>query len=1167
MKNIQNLTIDINKKPFQTITANKGEVGSRFIKINIVDNSTPVDLTGVTISLYAKKPDGKKVFNSVTIEDKTNGVVLAELTSQILSVVGIVRLTLLLVKDGSKLASKQFLVNVDESIVDDEAIESTNEFTALVDALGRVNNIDSRFEEVDSQLEHKVNKNHVWNMANMGQDIKEAMTGGSVAVVGVDSVLNENIVDRQISYNKTDFIEVGINTFNKNTISNIGWWVSIANGLPESNEYTTTLHYSNYIPVMEDDKYTPNHNLHSYCFYNSKKEFISGSRTTGTITIPKKARYIRLNVYDKDIDTLQFQKGTEVVGLYPYELIIKDLDISRKFNESEGNINEIPNINKKVNMIERSLNKSFNTNKNVEGSEFKPTTGWNYSSSIFSGWSSCIGTPSNFDAITFKVRSRNVNITSIKLYLQEDSVDGKILLEETLKVNIEPNTIVDITWDLPSVVYNKDRKYIQFTYQCDQLSDLYQAGMIKEPYPASRYSVEGNMQHPSNMSKVVGSESYGGPVIWTKVGLRDSDYTIPSDKARALIDEFISVKGFENSFNLVDEFIAEGSNGLIGEESYNSSTFSGWGGHIGTFKEIKELKFSVRNRDVVPTTIIKCYITDFNKDGTILARGVLDVNIPIGERQDIVWKLDDPLINTEGKNLYFTYMCDTKITKVSTNLNGEGNDITHGWPSYITNGNINLEPTQATKVYGESTGGRNTIWCQVGHASKRYEPTQTFIDGIGKAISESCRIVLPDTITAVVGDNLQLFYRGLIEAVNPYIYDIRIRCLRGKAYPRYFEFKPTSDDVGVYDFGIEVYNNESMLITKAKCKLKVVQVGSSPTTKKKILCVGDSLTSGGYWCSEAMRRLVGSGGTPTAHNRSNIEFIGTKKDSSGCKWEGYGGWTWDSYLSKPDATKSDIWIYCTHDKTSSDQHSIWIDSNGSKWSLETIETNKLKFTRYQAHTNLAPTSPGVLTHVQNAVNTSNINFTDCKVADGNPFWDMTTNRVNFKQYCQSNGFEGIDYVYILLTWNGGRVDKWNSESNSAFVSSAKKFIDILHQDYPEAKVRIMGVQLPSLNGGTGANYGANGGYADTYGLVRGVFGLNIAYQELANDPNYIDYVEFINVSGQFDSEYNMPYTLAPVNNRSTVTEMKGTNGVHPSPEGYLQIGDVAYRSLVKDLLI
>lgn len=162
--NIQNLVLDINKKPFQTITANKGEVGSRFIRITIVDNSTPVDLTGVTVSLYAKKPDGKKVFNSVTVEDKANGTVLAELTSQILSVAGLVRLTLLLVKNGSKLASKQFFVNVDESIVDDEAIESTNEFTALVDALGRVNNIDSRFEKVDSQLAHIENDRISINM-------------------------------------------------------------------------------------------------------------------------------------------------------------------------------------------------------------------------------------------------------------------------------------------------------------------------------------------------------------------------------------------------------------------------------------------------------------------------------------------------------------------------------------------------------------------------------------------------------------------------------------------------------------------------------------------------------------------------------------------------------------------------------------------------------------------------------------------------------------------------------------------------------------------------------------------------------------------------------------------------------------------------------------------
>ena len=205
--NIQNLVLDINKKPFQTITANKGEVGSRFIRITIVDNSTPIDLTGVTVSLYAKKPDGKKVFNSVTVEDKANGVVLAELTSQILSVSGLVRLTLLLVKNGSKLASKQFLVNVDESIVDDEAIESTNEFTALVDALGRVNNIDSRFEKVDSQLEHIANKGTTVEVLERvtKEEIDRQIADGTIAnltiedgTIGQDK-LNTSVLDNIIN--------------------------------------------------------------------------------------------------------------------------------------------------------------------------------------------------------------------------------------------------------------------------------------------------------------------------------------------------------------------------------------------------------------------------------------------------------------------------------------------------------------------------------------------------------------------------------------------------------------------------------------------------------------------------------------------------------------------------------------------------------------------------------------------------------------------------------------------------------------------------------------------------------------------------------------------------------------------------------------------------------
>ena len=95
-----------------------------------------------------------------------------------------------------------------------------------------------------------------------------------------------------------------------------------------------------------------------------------------------------------------------------------------------------------------------------------------------------------------------------------------------------------------------------------------------------------------------------------------------------------------------------------------------------------------------------------------------------------------------------------------------------------------------------------------------------------------------------------------------------------------------------------------------------------------------------------------------------------------------------------------------------------------------------------------------------------------------------------------------------------------------------------------------------------SSYGANGGYADVYGMVVTAFNQNKAYQELANEVAYSSFVEFVNVSSQFDSENNMPETDAPVNARSTKTEKRGTNGVHPATEGYFQIADVVYRNIV-----
>ena len=64
--------------------------------------------------------------------------------------------------------------------------------------------LDTKTKEIENK---KLDKDSVLTMANMGQDVKEAMTGGSVAVVGKHTVLTENIVNKQVTPDKTSFLD------------------------------------------------------------------------------------------------------------------------------------------------------------------------------------------------------------------------------------------------------------------------------------------------------------------------------------------------------------------------------------------------------------------------------------------------------------------------------------------------------------------------------------------------------------------------------------------------------------------------------------------------------------------------------------------------------------------------------------------------------------------------------------------------------------------------------------------------------------------------------------------------------------------------------------------------------------------------------------------------
>lgn len=86
-----------------------------------------------------------------------------------------------------------------------EEIPKVNANAEIVEAREGAVTLGANVKRISLSLEQKLNKDGIVTMANMGQDVKTAMTGGSVAVVGKDTILTENIVNDQVTIVKTNF--------------------------------------------------------------------------------------------------------------------------------------------------------------------------------------------------------------------------------------------------------------------------------------------------------------------------------------------------------------------------------------------------------------------------------------------------------------------------------------------------------------------------------------------------------------------------------------------------------------------------------------------------------------------------------------------------------------------------------------------------------------------------------------------------------------------------------------------------------------------------------------------------------------------------------------------------------------------------------------------------
>lgn len=156
----------------------------------------------------------------------------------------------------------------------------------------RLDNADEIQAQTNAQLSEKLNKNSVLSMANMGQDVKEAMTGGSVAVVGIDTVLTENIVDKQVTPKKTSFLTVKTDNLLYGVTYTKGKAVRSTDGtLYDVSTYQTTP----FVDCIEGQElvFSGTSNL---CFYNETKTFVEGKQGgqwSSPIMVPTGAKYFR----------------------------------------------------------------------------------------------------------------------------------------------------------------------------------------------------------------------------------------------------------------------------------------------------------------------------------------------------------------------------------------------------------------------------------------------------------------------------------------------------------------------------------------------------------------------------------------------------------------------------------------------------------------------------------------------------------------------------------------------------------------------------------------------------------------------------------------------------------------------------------------------------------
>ena len=301
------IILDFNKTKQVDVQTIHCDMNSRFVRVNLRHNNSPIDLSDVRVCIMAVKPDGKEIFNDCTVIDAQNGLAEFEITKQMGIVVGEVKCQIKLFGKEKLLSSNIFNLSVSKSLSPNSR-DSKDQLNTLVESLNRVDEWDDQFQQKYNGLEEeyahditeikglmaitptahdfideriiiendivdrvngveqeivKTNAQLSKNKNELSDKIQEVASTGTTTEVlqsttenyiqqKIDdgTIANMTIEDATVSPRKTTFIVSGLNLFNKDDFKrgDIGPFDGIFQSNPLSNNMA-----SQFIKVKEGD--------------------------------------------------------------------------------------------------------------------------------------------------------------------------------------------------------------------------------------------------------------------------------------------------------------------------------------------------------------------------------------------------------------------------------------------------------------------------------------------------------------------------------------------------------------------------------------------------------------------------------------------------------------------------------------------------------------------------------------------------------------------------------------------------------------------------------------------------------------------------------------------------------------------------------------------------